>query len=414
LKPEDEMDKDRASVIQYMIEHTKLEDIVKSIGICFDPDDMNTLIDEDKETMAQFNTFEKMVEDCLDGTGNIQDESNNKSKLIIRMEMDPEIMLEKNITMDDVNFTLMNSYGNEINCVYSDYNSEKLIFRIRMDKIMEKMDSKKQKNSLNLNPLDQSDQIYVLKGFQEQMMSSIVLRGIKHIDKVILRKVKDNLIEKSGGFVKQDIWVLDTVGTNLLDVLCLDYIDTNKVISNDVKEIFEVLGMEAARQSLYNEISEVLEFDGAYVNSHHMSLLCDRMTHSHKMVSVFRHGVNNDDIGPITKASFEETPEMFLKAARHSELDTLRGISANIMCGQEGLYGTSSFQLVLDLNEMAKLEEQYKYENVNASKIIDRELMDNIEDSGDVCSVSNLTINTNINNLKQHEMMHDEDYNPFE
>ncbi len=414
LKPEDEMDKDRASVIQYMIEHTKLEDIVKSIGICFDPDDMNTLIDEDKETMAQFNTFEKMVEDCLDGTGNIQDESNNKSKWIIRMEMDPEIMLEKNITMDDVNFTLMNSYGNEINCVYSDYNSEKLIFRIRMDKIMEKMDSKKQKNSLNLNPLDQSDQIYVLKGFQEQMMSSIVLRGIKHIDKVILRKVKDNLIEKSGGFVKQDIWVLDTVGTNLLDVLCLDYIDTNKVISNDVKEIFEVLGMEAARQSLYNEISEVLEFDGAYVNSHHMSLLCDRMTHSHKMVSVFRHGVNNDDIGPITKASFEETPEMFLKAARHSELDTLRGISANIMCGQEGLYGTSSFQLVLDLNEMAKLEEQYKYENVNASKIIDRELMDNIEDSGDVCSVSNLTINTNINNLKQHEMMHDEDYNPFE
>ena len=142
-----------------MIEHTKLEDIVKSIGICFDPDDMNTLISEDRETMSQFNTFEKMVEDCLDKTGNVQDEGNDKSKWIIRMEMDPEIMLEKNITMDDVNFTLMNSYGSEINCVYSDYNSEKLIFRIRMDKIMEKMDSKKQKNSLNLNPLDQSDQI---------------------------------------------------------------------------------------------------------------------------------------------------------------------------------------------------------------------------------------------------------------
>ena len=49
------------------------------------------------------------------------------------------------------------------------------------------------------------------------------------------------------------------------------------------------------------------------------------------MVSIFRHGINNDDIGPIAKASFEETSEMFLKAARHAELDEMRGISANVM-----------------------------------------------------------------------------------
>lgn len=416
LNSEDEADKDRASVIQYMIEHTKLEDIVKSIGICFDPDDMNTLIQEDKELMAQYNSFETMVSDCLNGTGTYQDDSETKSKWILRMEFDPEVMLEKNITMDDVNFALMNSYGKEISCVYSDYNSDKLVFRIRMNKIIENSSSKGKNKSGVSKPssLDQSDQIYLFKEFQEKIMNTIVLRGIKNINKVILRKVKDNLTEKAGGIVKQDVWVLDTVGTNLLDVLGLDYINANKVISNDVIEIFETLGMEAARQSLYNEMSEVLEFDSAYVNAHHMSLLCDRMTHSHKMVSIFRHGVNNDDIGPITKASFEETPEMFLKAARHAELDTLRGISANIMCGQEGLYGTSSFQLVLDLNEMSKLEEQYKYEYMDANKIIDKELMGEIEDDTNVCSISRLTINTNINNLKQVEMSYDDDYNPFE
>jgi DNA-directed RNA polymerase II subunit RPB1 len=309
--------------------------------------------------------------------------------------------------MDDVNFALVNSYGSEIDCVYSDYNSEKLVFRIRMDKVV--VEGKKPK----VNPLDQSDQIYILKNFQEQMLTTIVLRGIKNIKKVILRKVKDNLIEKAGSFVKNNIWVLDTIGSNLLDVLSLDYIDANKTISNDVLEVFDVLGKEAARQCLYNEMSEVLEFDGAYVNSHHMSLLCDRMTHSYKMVSVFRHGINSDDIGPIAKASFEETPEMFLKAARHAELDTLRGISANIMCGQEGLYGTSSFQLVLDLNEMGKLEEQYKYEYMDANKIIDRELMENIDDTTE-CSIQNLTMNTNITNLKEIEMAHDDTYNPFE
>ena len=409
LKSEDESEKQRASVIQYMIEYTKLAEIVKSVGICFDPDDMNTLIQEDREMMSQFNEFEKMVDECS-GTLINQDDKTKKidrTKWIIRMEMDPEVMLEKNITMDDVNFALVNSYGSDIDCVYSDYNSEKLVFRIRMDKVA--IEGKKPK----VNPLDQSDQIYILKNFQEQMLTSIVLRGIKNIKKVILRKVKDNLIEKAGGFVKNDIWILDTIGTNLLDVLGLDYINVNKTISNDVLEVYDVLGKEAARQCLYNEISEVLEFDGAYVNAHHMSLLCDRMTHSHRMISVFRHGINSDDIGPIAKASFEETPEMFLKAARHAELDSVRGISANIMCGQEGTYGTSSFQLVLDLNEMSKLEEQHKYEYVDTNKMIDRELMKNIDDITE-CSIQKLTINTNISNLKEIEMAHDDEYNPFE
>jgi DNA-directed RNA polymerase beta' subunit len=412
LNQDDETDKQRASVIQYMIEHTKLEEIVKSIGICFDPDDMRTLIDTDKEIMSQFNEFEQMMDGCLEGVGTVtMDEDSEKSRWIIRMELDPEVMLEKNITMDDVHFALKNSYNKIINCVYSDYNSEKLIFRIRMNEIV-KSDSKK-KGIVKIDTLDQSDQIYVLKNFQEQMLNSIVLRGIKNIDKVILRKVKDNLIEKAGSFTKQDIWVLDTIGTNLMDILGLDYIDPTKTISNDVMEVFDVLGIEAARQSLYNEISEVLEFDGSYINAHHMSLLCDRMTHTTKMISVFRHGINNDDIGPIAKASFEETPEMFLKAARHAELDNMRGISANIMCGQEGLYGTSSFQLVLDMDEMIKLEQQHSYEYISKDKYIDRELIGNLEDENDICSTSNLTIKTNISNLKRSEMKHDEDYDPF-
>jgi DNA-directed RNA polymerase II subunit RPB1 len=174
-----------------------------------------------------------------------------------------------------------------------------------------------------------------------------------------------------------------------------------------------VLGMEAARQSIYNEISEVLEFDGSYVNAHHMSVLCDRMTFSHKMVSIYRHGINNDDIGPIAKASFEETPEMFLKAARHAELDTMRGISANVMCGQEGLFGTAAFQVVLDINEMIHLEEKYKYEYQNVEQIIDSGLYTGIDDVTDSCSKQNLTIETNVSNIKAELLGDDNDYNPF-
>ena len=113
-------------------------------------------------------------------------------------------------------------------------------------------------------------------------------------------------------------------------------------------ETYKVLGIEAARQTILNEILEVIQFDGTYINYHHVSMLADRMTTNKKLVSIFRHGINNDDIGPIAKASFEETTEMFLHAARHGELDTLRGVSANVMCGQEGYYGTSAFQTYVD------------------------------------------------------------------
>jgi DNA-directed RNA polymerase II subunit RPB1 len=407
LKPDEQSDKDKASTIQYMIEHTKLEEIVKSVEICFDPDDLNTLISEDKLTMSEYRDFESIIDECLgqDGT----EDQNEKSKWIIRMEMDPEVMLEKNITMDDVNFTLNNTHKEELSCIYSDYNSDKLVFRIRMNNILKNTSGKKAK----FNPLDQSDQIYILKNFQDHLLSGIVLRGVKRINKVILRKVKDNLVEKGGAYKKEDIWVLDTIGTNLLEVLGLDYIDSNKTISNDVMEIFDVLGMEAARQCIYNELSEVLEFDGAYVNAHHMGLLCDRMTFTEKLISIFRHGINNDDIGPIAKASFEETPEMFLKAARHAELDSMRGISANVMCGQEGLFGTASFQVVLDINEMINLEEKYKYEYTDKDQLINDGLFKGIEDQTDICSTQNLQIQTNVNNIQAEELGDDNTYDPF-
>ena len=403
LKEIDETDKDKARSIMYMLEHTKLEEIVKSIEICFDPDDLNTLIEEDKETITQFKEFENMVQECNET--NLATDKNEKSKWIIRMVMDPEVMLEKNITMDDVNFTLKNSYDNQIYCIYTDFNADKLVFRIRMNEVIKNSALVKQKNTL-----DQSDQIYILKNFQDQLLQNIVLRGIKGINKVILRKVTDNVFEKNGVYKKQDIWVLDTVGTNLLEVLGLDYIDNTRTYSNDIVETYNVLGLEAARQVIYNELVEVIQ-DSAYINYRNYSILCDRMTYTNKMVSIYRHGINNDNIGPIAKASFEETPEMFLKSARHAELDTLRGVSANIMCGQEGYFGTSSFQVVLDIEEMQKLQEEAQYDKLNENEEIDKFFGENDIEVG-MCSTSKLAIQNNVVSIKNTNLGDDNNYNP--
>jgi len=404
LKPEEETDREKAQSIMYMLEHTKMEEIVKSIEICFDPDNLNTLINEDEDTMSQYRAFENLVDECAETS--IEQETNEKSKWIIRMVMDPEVMLEKNITMDDINFTLKNSYGDEISCVYSDYNADKLVFRIRMNNVI-KQNAKKPK----VNPLDQSDQIYILKNFQDQILHNIIIRGVKRIKKVILRKIKDNVVETSGSYKKQEIWVLDTIGTNLMDVLALDYIDSKRTYGNDIIEIYNVFGIEAARQSIYNELVDVIEFDGTYINFHHLSVLCDRMTFTNKLISIFRHGINNDNIGPIAKASFEETPEMFLKAARHAELDMMRGVSANVMCGQEGLYGTNAFQVVLDIEQMRKLEGIIEYEQPNDEALIDK-MFEGVDRPDDKCSTSQLAIQNNVVNIKAADLGNDNNYNP--
>jgi DNA-directed RNA polymerase II subunit RPB1 len=249
-----------------------------------------------------------------------------------------------------------------------------------------------------------------LKNFQENLLNNIIIRGVKNIKKVILRKIKDNVVEMAGTYKKQDIWVLDTIGTNLKDVLALDYIDSTRTFSNDIIEIFNVLGIEAARQIIYNEFVFVMEDAGTYINYHHLSVLCDRMTFSHKLISIYRHGINNDNIGPIAKASFEETPEMFLKAARYAELDTMRGVSANVMCGQEGLYGTNAFQVILNMEEMEKLDdaiiEQKESENEMIEKMFGLSLGD------DKCSTNKLIIQNNVSNIKKEDYGDDNSYNP--
>jgi DNA-directed RNA polymerase II subunit RPB1 len=361
LKPEDQTKKEKATAIMHQLEHTLLKDIVDCVEICFDPDDMNTLIEEDRETMEQYKKFQSMMEEVL-GSG--CSDSGNYSKWIIRLTLDNRKMLDKNITMEDVNFTLNQNYKETVKCVYSDYNADKLVFRIRLTSATKGLTPKNSGASADetapKKPLDQSDQIYILKSFQDQLLTNTILKGVKNLNTVIMRKIKDVVMNEADGvYSQQDVWVLDTVGTNMMEVLGLDYIDVYKTISNDIIEVYHTLGIEAARQTIYNELMEVIEFDGTYINSHHYSILCDRMTYSNKLISIFRFGINQDNIGPIAKASFEETPEMLLKAARHGELDNMRGVSANVMCGQEGYYGTSAFQTLFDSEEYVYLARHY-------------------------------------------------------
>ena len=394
LKPLDETDRDKAIKLANMIEYTKLVDLVKSIQICFDPNERSTFIETDRLLLEQYYEFEDMVAECAGGDA----DTRQQSKWIIRMEMDTAVLLEKNITMDDIHFAIKNSsYGDNVSCVFSDYNQDKLVFRIRA------FDLGKKKRSA-AETLDQSDEIYLLKNLQDSMLNGVVMRGVNRVVKVSPRKIQNTVTLEDGKFVKKDAWVLDTTGSNLLQVLGLDFIDYVRTYSNDIRETFDVLGIEAARQMLFNEISEVMEFSDAYINYHHLSLLCDRMTMTKNMVPIFRSGILNDDIGPIAKATFEVHTEVLLNAARHADFDHMRGVSASVMCGQYGQYGTGAFNVVLDMKEMAKLAK------ANVQKKGDIEAMFELGNKGDpACDVK---IRNNISSIKRDDgVACDDDYN---
>ena len=373
LNDEDKERVEKAQEMKYQLEYTCLNDVAKTVTICFDPDDMNTLIGVDKPLMAEYAEYQKMMESCV---GTSFEEENNNSKWIIRFELDRENLLEKNISLDEIHFALKYSYKDDITCIYSDYNADNLVFRVRLTENILK--SKKKS-------LDQQDEIYKLKNLQHNLLHNIILRGVKGIPKVLLRKSVNELVLEDGNYKEQDSWVLDTVGTNLRDILTMDEINQSQTRSNDIQEVYRTLGIEAARQCVFNELSEA--FAGTtYINYHHLSVLCDRICATQKMVSVFRHGINNDDIGPIAKASFEETPEMFLRAARHGELDPMTGISANIMCGQEGYFGTGAFQIILDVDKISKLGEK------SLDTELDIESMLQPDSVNDPCAKQNIII----------------------
>ena len=382
---------ENAMDVKYKLEYTNLKDITDTVSICFDPDNMNSLVEADQYLMTEYHQFQQMMEEC----GMEQEEEENLSKWIIRIELNKEEMLDKNISMDDVHFAIRNSYKNDIKCIYSDFNDDNLVMRLRLDGTL----NKKSKT------LDKTDEIYILKNIQDNLLNLTVLKGVKSIPKVLTRTIKNYITKKDGNYVPTDIWVLDTVGTNLIDILGNDDIDYKRTVTNDIQETYRVLGIEAARQCIYNEIEEAISFDGTYINCRHIEMLADRMCANLKMVSVFRHGINNDDIGPIAKASFEETPEMFLRAARHAELDLMTGVSSNIMCGQEGNFGTKAFQIILDHSKIANMAGK----KIQKEEQLDDKLFGNIKN--DYCQ--NIGMNDTAVYLKEKDMGDvDDEYDP--
>ncbi len=337
---DDRIDKTKiiAMNIKNSIEITKLSDILEYSEIYWDKGQLETGMDKDKGILEIYNKFKPLYEAL--------NKNFSKSCWVLRLKFNKEKMISYGLRMIDIYTKLNKVYNKYIDCVYSDDNAEECIFRIRLTEYACK-------------DIENKDEIAAIKAMEHNIVYQVLLKGYKGINKVSLDKKKYELYnDESGSFDRVVEWVLDTDGTNLMEILTNPNIDSTRTISNDIREIYSVLGIEAARNALYKELVNVTG-EGS-MNYRHLSLLIDTMTYKGNLMSIDRHGINRTSSSALSKSSFEESVDMLINASIFSEYDNTSGISPQVMLGKVPNCGSGNFDIVLDEEYMIELLKSVK------------------------------------------------------
>jgi len=331
LKPEFRENKEKAREVAQDLELTMLRDIVTSLALYYDPSDDSTVIEEDKDLLKFYKFFETRT----------LGEEPAFSRWMLRMEFNRDMMFNRNITMDDVAYVLNEKFSESINMVYTDFNTEKLIMRIRISPDLDKT-------------LDSKDDYINFKKFQSRLLSTVAVRGVIGIKATSFSKYESRVELVDGNPTKITEYTIDTDGSNFIEVMNHPAVDPTRLYTTNVHDILDIFGIEATRAILFSEIDSL--FTDAGVNYRHLGLLVDTMTRNGRLMSVDRYGINKNPIGPLAKASFEETEKILLRAALFGEMDPVTGVSSKIMTGQPIRGGTTFSHLLLDEAALLRLQ----------------------------------------------------------
>ena len=138
-----------------------------------------------------------------------------------------------------------------------------------------------------------------------------------------------------------------TAGSNLSEVLQLDGVDAYRTTTNNIFELWEVLGIEAARQAIIDEVYKVIENQGFNIDIRHIMLVADTMSVSGNVRGITRYGVVSEKASALARASFETPVKHIINAALIGEVDELNSVVENVMLNQPVPIGTGVPDLVM-------------------------------------------------------------------
>jgi len=332
--------KHEAKIIANSIEHTTLADFAKNIGIWFDPVANKTIVEDDKE-------FVKSYFDHTVGSNRIN--LDRLSKFMIRIELDKHKTIYKQMRMNYLKYQLQKYKNGYFYVIHSDDNADHLVLHIRMNL-----------DNVTTKYIDELD---LVRKSKDLIMDKVEIRGIKGVNSAQI----DNSGEKiyvynpeNGKREQKDQWIIYTDGTNLKYTLGQPGVNSRKVVTTDVYEVSQVLGIEAGRSMLFREFHDTYTKAVSTINYNHLSILVDIMTYGGHLMPISRHGINRTDNSPLTKASFEETQEQLAEAGVYGVLDNMKSVASCTMIAQTNRLGTCGpFDIIYD----------YKNKGVTADSI---------------------------------------------
>jgi DNA-directed RNA polymerase II subunit RPB1 len=286
--------------------------------------------------------------------------NNKESCWIVSYQLDVDRIVIDRVKMTTIARKIEEIYP-DVSAVASSLRDGKIDVYVDTSQII--LPSGKQIKGIN----NETKEYYFIADVIVPELEMIITCGILNITEVYPKEVE-------GGN-----WIAETDGCNFASILSLDIVDFRQTTCNDMWEVYNVLGIEAARAFLINEITSVISFDGTYVGKEHIMLLVDMMTFTGQMKAVSRNGIQRSDVGPIGKASFEEALDNFMIAGVNAEVDDLSGVSASVVCGAHGKFGTglcellSNVEMIIDIQGKKALLKE-KEEKEQRDVIINREI----------------------------------------
>ena len=232
---------------------------------------------------------------------------------IFRYELRKEILYKYYIYPADIKYTLENIHC-KITCIFSPLTKRgRCYFDIFIPKEIS---------------------LYEVRSDLLPKIETTRVSGLQSVTSAIYEKINDE-------------WVVDTIGGTLKEFATIPIVDLERTTTNSIWDIYNVLGIEAVKRFLLNELLHVMHG----VDIHNIALLVCRMTHSGTISSITRYTMRNEN-GPMIKASFEESMETFIKAGKYGEVDNFKGVSTAIIGGKKPKIGTNAFNLLVDLSKI--------------------------------------------------------------
>ena len=162
------------------------------------------------------------------------------------------------------------------------------------------------------------------------------LKGVKGIKRAIVQK-------------RGNEYVIITDGSNLEGVIGVKGIDVTRIETNNIHEVEQLFGVEAARELIVREIKRVLDEQGLDVDIRHIILVSDIMSRTGVIRQIGRHGISGEKLSVLARASFEVTVKHLLEAAAKGEMEEFKGVMENIIIGQPISVGTGMVELSMKL-----------------------------------------------------------------